>query len=350
MDDLLSGWNEQHQNLKGNEAWTEIPGIPDFQHAEIRHLYAWGFDIPHSLVKTILGLPRASLIEDLHLVLDDAEKRYEAYQALNSEDRPIDQSLISFPAHALFLLAEMNAQESLGKVLKFIGKDYTMVDFWLGDHLSEDLWQVLFVLGKENLDRLQKFARNQNIDLVARLVPVTAVTQIAWHYSGRRKEVFAWFESLFSYYLENFNDETDDDAEFLSHAIHDAAELRAVDLLDTIESLYNEDLVWEGVAGSFLEVQGDMYEPVNNWAKTPVKNIYETYQHFTDTWSIYSDTEEEESSTYVSGGAYLQAKEKKKPLTSFNPETKPVKKEAGPGRNDLCPCGSGLKYKKCHGA
>lgn len=20
-----------------------------------------------------------------------------------------------------------------------------------------------------------------------------------------------------------------------------------------------------------------------------------------------------------------------------------------PGRNDLCPCGSGLKYKKCHG-
>jgi len=28
---------------------------------------------------------------------------------------------------------------------------------------------------------------------------------------------------------------------------------------------------------------------------------------------------------------------------------KPVKSEKKPGRNDLCPCGSGKKYKKCHG-
>lgn len=27
----------------------------------------------------------------------------------------------------------------------------------------------------------------------------------------------------------------------------------------------------------------------------------------------------------------------------------PVKKEKKPGRNDPCPCGSGLKYKKCCG-
>jgi len=29
---------------------------------------------------------------------------------------------------------------------------------------------------------------------------------------------------------------------------------------------------------------------------------------------------------------------------------RPVRKAAMPGRNDLCPCGSGKKYKKCHGA
>jgi predicted aspartyl protease len=28
---------------------------------------------------------------------------------------------------------------------------------------------------------------------------------------------------------------------------------------------------------------------------------------------------------------------------------KPIKKESKPGRNDLCPCGSGKKYKNCHG-
>jgi len=35
---------------------------------------------------------------------------------------------------------------------------------------------------------------------------------------------------------------------------------------------------------------------------------------------------------------------------SLGPRTEPVRKPAEPGRNDPCPCGSGKKYKKCHGA
>jgi uncharacterized protein len=35
---------------------------------------------------------------------------------------------------------------------------------------------------------------------------------------------------------------------------------------------------------------------------------------------------------------------------SIGPRIDPVRKAAEPGRNDRCPCGSGKKYKKCHGA
>jgi uncharacterized protein len=35
---------------------------------------------------------------------------------------------------------------------------------------------------------------------------------------------------------------------------------------------------------------------------------------------------------------------------SLGPRVEAVRKEATPGRNDPCPCGSGKKYKKCHGA
>ena len=35
---------------------------------------------------------------------------------------------------------------------------------------------------------------------------------------------------------------------------------------------------------------------------------------------------------------------------SLGPKIETVRKEASPGRNDPCPCGSGKKYKKCHGA
>jgi uncharacterized protein len=32
------------------------------------------------------------------------------------------------------------------------------------------------------------------------------------------------------------------------------------------------------------------------------------------------------------------------------PKRAPLRTAEKPGRNDACPCGSGLKYKKCHGA
>jgi len=34
---------------------------------------------------------------------------------------------------------------------------------------------------------------------------------------------------------------------------------------------------------------------------------------------------------------------------SLGPKVETLRKEATPGRNDPCPCGSGKKYKKCHG-
>jgi len=35
---------------------------------------------------------------------------------------------------------------------------------------------------------------------------------------------------------------------------------------------------------------------------------------------------------------------------SMGPRVETIRREATPGRNDPCPCGSGKKYKKCHGA
>ena len=35
---------------------------------------------------------------------------------------------------------------------------------------------------------------------------------------------------------------------------------------------------------------------------------------------------------------------------SLGPRVEAVRRDATPGRNDACPCGSGKKYKKCHGA
>ena len=49
----------------------------------------------------------------------------------------------------------------------------------------------------------------------------------------------------------------------------------------------------------------------------------------------------------VAGGAPKQApREVQKPQTYVKDKDDPF---ANVGRNDPCPCGSGLKFKKCHG-
>ncbi len=348
MDDLLKDWNEQQQNSLGNEGWKDIPGFPAFQHPEISILYGWGFDIPVEAVKRLLALPRESLIADLELVLQDADQRYEAYVALDTEEKPLPLSLLSFPVHAAFLLAELGATGSLGKLLRFLGKEPEKVAFWMGEHLSEDLWLPIFKLGKDNLERVQKFVRNHDADSLARSAATYAVAQIAWHYSARRKEVFTWFESFFQYFLNNF--QHDDEASLLGNAISEVANLRAKDLLEVIDELFQEDLVDASVCGSLLEVKGDMYEPVNNWAKMPIKSIYDSYQHFTDTWDVYADAGDDDEEQLLPGGAYLAGQNKKKGLATINPNAQPAKKAEKTDRNELCPCGSGKKFKKCHGA
>ena len=50
------------------------------------------------------------------------------------------------------------------------------------------------------------------------------------------------------------------------------------------------------------------------------------------------------------GSAIWAVYELRQIARSLGPRTPPVRKAPEPGRNDLCPCGSGRKYKKCHGA
>ena len=50
------------------------------------------------------------------------------------------------------------------------------------------------------------------------------------------------------------------------------------------------------------------------------------------------------------GAAIWAAYDLRQLWQSLGPRTGTIRKAAEPGRNDPCPCGSGKKYKKCHGA
>jgi uncharacterized protein len=50
------------------------------------------------------------------------------------------------------------------------------------------------------------------------------------------------------------------------------------------------------------------------------------------------------------GAAHRAVYDLRQMWRSMGPRVDPIRKAPEPGRNDPCPCGSGKKYKKCHGA
>jgi preprotein translocase subunit SecA len=57
----------------------------------------------------------------------------------------------------------------------------------------------------------------------------------------------------------------------------------------------------------------------------------------------------EEYATSSTGGPEYMGQENDYIDPSAPIKQEPIKVEKAPGRNDPCPCGSGKKYKHCHG-
>lgn len=93
-------------------------------------------------------------------MVDDAINNYKEYRdkSINSNE----YVEIFFIVHALFLLAELEAENSLPKILEFLSQDEEFVYFWLGDILTEDIQYVIYKLGKNKMKLLEKFLLNKD--------------------------------------------------------------------------------------------------------------------------------------------------------------------------------------------
>ncbi len=314
--------------------------MPEFNHPEIRQLYKDGMRIDRLDIKEILFLPRSTLINDLETILDDVVRRYEYFKNKVEKDGRVEVEQ-TFPIHALFLLTELNATESLDKVLQLLRQDEELLGFWLGDYLTEEIWRTIYQLGNNELKKLKDFVLEPNIYYCARYEVCAAIVQIAFHEPERKPEVVKWIKDVLKF-LSN-NKENDDliDSDFIAFTVCDIIQLKATELLPLIKTLFDNELVSTGICGDFKDVEdATINRPERDFNKRKLFNIYDRYTHILTTWAGYNEAEEEEQiddelNDYDSP-AFLQEK-------TINSEPKI-------GRNNPCPCGSGKKYKKCCGS
>lgn len=332
MEKFTAFMKQQRENAITPETTLATPdtGItepPVFDHPEVEYLYDYGLDIPHKYLFEILEIPHYALAPDLEKVLDDAVARYHHFYQIGWEEETH-----TFPLHALFLLNEIHATNSLPKIFSFLSYNSDFLDFWIGDHLTETIWQCMYGLGIYKIPELKDFLKKPAIHTYCKTAVTEALVQISMHHPDRRGEIIDVFSDVMDYFSEAVPEDNLIDSDFNGLMICDIIDAELQELIPGIKKLFDKGYVAEGCCGSFDKVEEALKHPSETDHKRKMRNIFELYKHIVDTWSGYNEDDniddEDEDEDY--------------PV-----EEKFVREEPKTGRNDPCPCGSGKKYKKC---
>jgi hypothetical protein len=297
---------------------------PVFTHDEINDLYRYGLDLTLGKTDTILLLSVDTLQSDLEKVLQDAVDRFNYFL-----DKDWAEEIHSFPLHAICLLGELKAGKSLPAVFQFLSQHEEVIEFWLGDHLTETIWQPVYNMAMHQPELLKAFCLRPGVHAFAKTVASETLAQIALHHPERRNEIALLFkEILQGFYHASLSDNLID-SEFLGLCIADILDSGFGELLPEITALYEIGYVSDEVNGSLAEVIEFFDSPDSISKKRELLGMVELYDDVILKWSGFVEDPDFDED-------FHQHLTKPSPVTVVKI-----------GRNDPCPCGSGKKFKKC---
>jgi hypothetical protein len=386
---------------------------PIFHHSEVEALYSFDGALPNKeLFNKLLALSRETLVPDLQKMLKDVVARRDVFFPIDSEEdddfeydettessnqSEMDSVETNMPKQVAYFLATLKAEASLEDLLNFFRQDLEILDNWSGD-IVRDFEIPVYLLGRHQLNVLQDFILQRGNNDMSRNLVSHAVAQVALQEPERRAEVVEWFRKVIQTHLDNPMDNGLIDSFVLTFVIGDVLKFRGVELEAEIKALFDTGWIHEGDFGNFNHVQKELHTEINPRYKKKIPNtIFEFYEEdpripslqdklmdeilskppfeqYLDSTRMglvlkgltafglgaendddddYDATEEEES---YDEPEYIEWKEDTHgdyenvnyPPTVHSLPITPKKSEKV-GRNELCPCGSGKKYKKCHG-
>ena len=373
----MAAFTEKHSKEKAIERRVEsFPKIqveatrqaPSFHHPEIANLYRYELDdMPPKVVQNILTLPRTTLLLDLRKCLLDTIQRYDWFYETYAEFNEREQN---FHLHALYLLAELGDPSALPDVLNLLRQGKDFLEYWFGEYTQEYLWEPLYRLGRNALRDLKTFMLEENIWSFAKITVAEAVEQIAFHEPARRPEVIEWFRAVYRGFLNQPDNNHLIDSQTISWVTASVVHLRAAELIPEIEALFGRQWILPSVMGDLDKIREDLRKPLNPFYKQPLpQNIAERYsgEHKQRRAKSNEDFGVDIPGLFKSADREMKilnellGKKDDRSDTLFQngfpdedddeilPSKQPAPAWKNVSRNDLCPCGSGKKFKRCHG-
>lgn len=296
---------------------------PVFHHAQINNLYEYGLRIPTEKLNEILALPRETVIADLEKILLDAIDRYQFFSRKDWEEETHH-----FPLHAICLLGELKAENSLPAVLSLLENDEEVLDFWFGDHITSTLWLPVYLLSQNNPVLLKQFLLKPGLNTYSKITVSETLCQIALYQPGKRKEIATIYSEVLSCFNHAGLKDNIIDSDFLGLTIGDIIDCGFIELLPAIKELYEKKYVSITINGTYEEVEELLKKPLVRNPVRNILNIFDLYKSILKNWAGYSEEDDDDD--------YFGDDEINLPAVSVKI-----------GRNDPCPCGSGKKYKRC---
>lgn len=351
MVDSIARQKEFAATVRTAPTLPQTTEAPPFHFLQIQWLYENGAGIERGKIKELLSLRRSLLIEDLAAVVRDAIRRYDYFS-----EKDYAPETHNFIVHALLLLQALGAHEGLPALLEFLRQPEELLDYWLSDLITEDIWHVVYALGGNSLPALEEFLKEPLNYTYARSAVSTAISQVVLHRPEKREEVVGLYKRLLAFYYENKASREVCDHVLNSFIIGDITDFNGTELTGEMKRFYDEGLVDEFIEGKWDEV----FERLNTAdadrkfsRKRKVQDIYALLDelHRIERRAADKKDEEEYEDEYGEDDDFADYEEvNTEGGTLLYSGSEPYRREEKKiGRNDPCPCGSGLKYKKCHG-
>lgn len=319
--------------------------VPEFHHSEIQSLYANGWDFPESKIKTILALPRQTLITDLEKVIEDSIVHFADYEAIDWAE-----NTHTFPIHAIWLLCELKAEESLPKVLDVLRQEDDYLMYWFNDLIHEMLPLNYWQLGINRTDVLFDFLREPSDEWGPRAVISTAILHIALYNEDKKAEIIEGYKNLIEYILIHKDNPKIANQDFIGGFLMDIFDLRSLEMMPHIKQLYDADLVLQGMVGSWTEYQRDFNDSTLD--RESYFHSQNMAEHYAEMRQILAKNAANKMKNEIEAEKRKLSGLFKKPHKSQVQPTMDLKKlmqNKSTPRNAPCPCGSGRKFKNCHG-
>jgi Protein of unknown function (DUF1186)/SEC-C motif len=248
--------------------------------------------------------------------------------------------------YALYLLAQFREKQAYPLVVKIASLPPETIDALLGDTITEGLAKILASVYAGDVSLIMELAENRAAESFVRDAALRSLLALVVSGDKSREEVMDYYASLFHGRLGK-----DDDYVVWSGLVRCASDLYPEEVYDKIKEAFDGGLI----DGLMIDL-GSVDKQLAVGKEATLARLREnSHLHLIENaieemewWAWYENRAKRKTKSISSGKSIFE----NFPLTT-RMEAKaqmPIRVAPKVGRNYPCPCGSGKKYKKCHGA